>query len=430
MIKNLHSVIVLVVCLVYVSCTLNDPGPSTATFPLTLEASQDFSLIRLNWSPVRVTGFKEYILLQSTSEIPSSPTPVVSAEVTIVKRIDDADITSVVTSDILFSENVCYKLYVSVDDRFIQSNNVCLQQDFKLIEGFYDRAGHENGSDKVVMFDRVNRYISVYSFASEEFISMVSENLLQFPVMDVSTWGDVTHLFAYDQSPGRFIKYNLPSFSPVMQEFFGTVLFAVKSYKQFIFTASEESGSAFKVLNRSSLNTIDSDPGFLGNRNIAVFEGDPLTVLEVGETKINKYNIDGNGKITLVETRSPGVSQLQAQNSTAQGTDYFIAGRQGDIINRDGEIDGSLIKSLNSFVTLSRFSEDEKSVAYVVSDNITIRFEVADISNPSQPVVRASYNLPNATYSDLIVNGNILYLIGVSFATGQAQTFIFKYPMP
>lgn len=430
MIKNLHSVIVFVICLVYVSCTLNDPGTSTATFPLTLEASQDFSLIRLNWSPVKVTGFKEYILLQSTSEIPSSPTPVVSAEVTIVKRIDDADITSVVTSDILFSENVCYKLYVSVDDRFIQSNNVCLQQDFKLIEGFYDRAGHENGSDKVVMFDRVNRYISVYSFAYEEFISMVSENLLQFPVMDVSTWGDATHLFAYDQSPGRFIKYSLPSFSPVMQEFFGTVLFAVKSYKQFIFTASEESGSAFKVLSRSSLNTIDSDPGFLGNRNIAVFDGDPLTVLEVGETKINKYNIDGNGKITLIETRSPGVSQLQAQNSTAQGTDYFIAGRQGDIINRDGEIEGSLIKSLNSFVTLSRFSEDEKSVAYVVSDNITIRFEVADISNPSQPVVRASYNLPNATYSDLIVNGNILYLIGVSFATGQAQTFIFKYPMP
>ena len=240
MIKNLQSVFVLAVFLVYVSsCTLDDPGTSSPTFPLTLEASQDFSLIRLNWSQVKVTGFKEYILLQSTTEIPSSPAPVVSADITIVKRIDDVDITNVVTSDILFSENVCYKLYVSVDDRFIQSNNVCLQQDFKLIEGFYDRAGHEKGSDKVVMFDRVNRHISVYSFTSEEFISMVSENLLQFPVMDVSTWGDVTHLFAYDQSPGRFIKYTLPAFSPVTQEFFGTVLFAAKSYHQYIFTASE-----------------------------------------------------------------------------------------------------------------------------------------------------------------------------------------------
>src|SRR5688572_5794587 len=268
----------------FTSCTLDDPGTPASNFPLTLQAEQDFSLIKLNWNPVKVTGFKEYILLQSTTEIPSNPVPTVSSEITIVKRIDDAEITHFVTSDILFSENVCYKLYVSIDDRFIQSNNVCIEQDFKLLDGFYDRAAHEEGSDKVVLFDRVNRFLSVYSFTSGDITSMVTENLLQFPVMDVSTWGDATHLFAYDQSPGRFLKYNLPTFSPVMQEFFGTVLFAAKSYNQYIFAASEESGSAFKVLNRSTLKIIDSDPGFLGNRNIAVFR-DPLTVLEVGETK-------------------------------------------------------------------------------------------------------------------------------------------------
>ena len=178
MVKNLQSFFFFGAFIVLISsCTLDDPGTTPSNFPLTLQAEQDFSLIHLHWAPVKVTGFKEYILLQSSTEIPSSPEPTISSEISIVKRIDDSDVTTFTTSDILFSENVCYKLYVCIDDRFIQSNNVCIEQDFKLLEGFYDRAGHEKGSDDVIMFDRVNRNLSVYNLSSGEITSTITENL-------------------------------------------------------------------------------------------------------------------------------------------------------------------------------------------------------------------------------------------------------------
>ena len=122
------------------------PGPPSQV--LTLSAHQNLSLTELSWNPVRLSGFKEYIILQSSDEIAPSPTPVTSANVSVLKRIDDVDVTSFEASEILFTPRICYKLYASVDDRFIQSQNICIDQNFTLIEGFYDRAGHGGDVDR------------------------------------------------------------------------------------------------------------------------------------------------------------------------------------------------------------------------------------------------------------------------------------------
>src|SRR5690242_15010607 len=88
--KELKIGILLIVGTLYLSgCTLDDPGVTSSDPPLLLEANQNLSLITLNWDRVKVTGFKEYILLQSTGDIPNSPTPVVNSETTVLKRIDD-----------------------------------------------------------------------------------------------------------------------------------------------------------------------------------------------------------------------------------------------------------------------------------------------------------------------------------------------------
>lgn len=422
--------VLMAVLLLMTGCTLDEPGISGTNFPLTLQAETNLSLVKLSWPAVKVTGFKEYILLQSTDEIPVSDEPEVSANVTILKRIDDASVTSFHATDVLFSSKVCYKLFVSIDDRFIQSQSLCLEREFKTLPGFYERAGHEKGFDEIVMFDRFNNHLTSYNYKQDVITNTVNVFDLFFPVIEISTLEGSTNVFAYDQSTAALKKYSFPGLTLEISKPFNNVLYSIKPHHQFVFASSEESGKSFRVLNRSNLSEIDAEQGLLGSRNIAVFEGDPVTVLETGVTGISRYTIDVNGKITFLETKTPGMSQPGIQSSTAQGNSVFIGGSLGDIIDRDGVVLGSLLDNSNSFIMMSRLSEDEKKVVYIVSDNITIHLEVADISNLQNITILSSYNLPLASYADMIIDGVVINVFGASFSSGLTESFFLKYPMP
>ena len=428
--KGLLAGIILIGGTAFLSgCTLDDPGITDKNPPLSLHVDQNLSLITLSWDPVKITGFKEYILLQSTTEIPNTPAPVVNSETTVLKRIDDSDIHSFAVSNTLFASRLCYKLYTSVDDRFLYSATICVDQDFTLFSGFYDRAGHEEDHSEVIMFDRSNARFSSLDYQNGTILRTVNDNNVSFPVIDVSTFEGTTNFFAYDQSPPRMRKYRFPELTPVTFKDFSNVLFAVRAHKQFVFVVVEDPFKAFQVLSRTNLNVIDSKTGMTGNRNIGVFEGDPLIVLEIGETGINRYSIDAAGKITLLDQRSTGVNQLNTQNTTANNSDYFIGGRLGTIVNRDAEVLGTITNGVNAFVSHNRFSPDKSKVISIIQDNVSTRLEINDISGLPAITMVESFDLPPANYADVIVEADIIYVIGVTFASGQAQTFMLKYPI-
>ena len=376
-----------------------------------------------------VTGFKEYIILQSTTDIPNGPEPVINTETTVLKRIDDRNIHSIEVSNTLFAEHLCYKLYTSVNDRFLYSATVCLDQDFALFNGFNDRAGHEAGQDKIVMFDRINARLSVLDYKNEVIDWTLGNNILSFPIIEVSTFQGTTNVFGYDQSPARMWKYKFPELSALTFKDFGSVLFAVRTYNEFIFASVDDFGKTFQVLSRNNFNSIASSNGMTGNRNIAIFEGDPLTVIEIGESFMIKYSIDGTGKIIQTEPIGIGVSQLSTENTIANNDVYFIGGRAGNIVNRNGEILGSLISNVTTTSLLNRFSPDNSKVISIISSNVKTSLDINDIS--ALPVITKvqSFDLPPATYADVIVEDHIIYVLGVTFSSGQAQTFILKYPI-
>ena len=428
--KNLPIPLFLAISAIFIQgCSLDDPGSSSSNPPLTLHADQNLSLITLSWDPVKVTGFKEYILLQSTSDIPNSPTPEVNTETTILKRIDDSDIHSFTLTNTLFAPRLCFKLYTAVDDRFIYSSTLCIDQDFTVFNGFNDRAGHVEGVDQEILFDRVNAHFSIIDYKSGEFTNSVNDFSLSFPIIDVSTYEQVTNVFAYDQSPPRMMKYNFPELTALTFKQYDGVLFAVNTHKQFVFIAVEEVGKAFQVLSRNALNLIDSRPGTTGNRNIAVFEGNPLVVLEIGETSINKYNIDPTGKITQSEQILTGVNQMSTQNTIANSDLWYVGGRLGYFVNKDAEIISTVTNSINSFVSFNRFSPDRTKLVSINNNNASTRLEINDVSKLPQVTNITSYEVPPANYSDVIVEEDIIYVIGVTFSSGQAQTFILKYPI-
>ena len=130
--------------LLITGCSLDNPATSSEP-PLTLHVEQNLSLITLRWDAVKVTGFKEYILLQSLEDIPDSTVPVVNSMIFLLKRIDDSNIDSFTFPNASLLPKRCFKLYTSVDDRFLYSSSVCLDLTFNTFDGDYASAGHETG---------------------------------------------------------------------------------------------------------------------------------------------------------------------------------------------------------------------------------------------------------------------------------------------
>ena len=137
------------------------------------------------------------------------------------------------------------------------------------------------------------------------------------------------------------------------------------------------------MLNRSNLSVIDTEPGQLGSRNLAVFPGDPLIVMDISESGIDRYSIDGTGKAIFLDNKFPGISQPTTQSGTATGSQYFIGGRLGSIIDKNGTIIGSLSTNFNAAILISRFSADETKVCYIINDLVSFRLEVVDVTNTS-----------------------------------------------
>lgn len=428
--KNVRNGLIFSGGLAFVAgCSLDDPGTTNHSPALTLHAEQNLSLVTLSWDPVNVTGFKEYILLQSTSDIPNNPTPEVTAETTVLKRIDNRDQHTFSATNTLFAKNLCYKLYTSVDDRFLYSSTVCIDQDFTVFNGFDDRGGHEPGSDKEVLFDRLNFKFNILDYKTGVISGNFNDNNVTFPIINVSTLSGTTNVFAYDQSPPRILKYSFPEFSQIGYKDFPNILYALNFYKTFIFVSVDDISKSFQVLSRNNLSLIDSRSGITGNRNLAVFDGDPLIVLEIGESSMMRYSIDLTGKITKAEQLLTGVSQLNTQNTTAENNDYIICGRLGTLVNRDGDILANLTSGVNTFITMTRFSPDGSKVVSIVNDNNKVLLTISDVSALPLVTQLNTFELPQATYTDVIIDDHIIYVIGVTFTSGISQTFILKYPI-
>ncbi|MBK9103497.1 MAG: hypothetical protein IPL92_02780 [Saprospiraceae bacterium] len=409
-------------------CTLDDPAPSSADPALTLDYSQNLSLTELSWDKVNVTGFKEYILLQSSSPIPNSPTPVVSQDVTVLKRIKEVDTTSFSVSTTLFSPVICFKLYCAVDDRFMYSSTLCIEQHIDMFQGFYDKAAHAPDVDEMVLFDRVNNDFSTCNYKTGTITNTVHDIVLSFPSLEMSTWNGTTNAFGFDQSPGWLRKYDFPSLTATHSKNFNQILWAANVHNQYVFTATDEFNNNFQVLSRTNLASIDSRPGMSVNQNVAVFPGDQITVLTIGSNEAKKYTINDIGKITAVTSVPARIIQPDLQSTCAEGTDLFICGREGAIINRDGQNVGTLNPDANSFVLLTRLTPDESQAVYVISDNGVQRLEIADLTHLPLVSVIKSFDLPALTFADLIVEQDIIYLVGTIFNNSQPQTFILKYP--
>ncbi len=417
------------VLLVPTGCTLDDPATGDKTPALTLQASKDYSVVHLSWEQVKVTGFKEYIILQSVNDIPDAPTPQTSQDISILTRIQDGSVTSFESANVLFSTRTCYKLYCDIGDRFLYSSTLCTDTDIDLLDGFFDRSNHEPGQSTMVAFDRFTTHLVVYDLHARSFTSLRQESVNTFPLLDVATYQNMTSLFTFDQFNNLLRKYSYPGLEYQNQRFIseGTTGGVVKG--AFVYVMTQNNSAAFQILNQNNLTLIDSKAGSISTRNLAVFEGDTTIVLNIEDGMITRYLVNSSGKIIQTQTLIPGVSQLNTQGTCDISSMYYVGGRLGTLINREGDIIKNLATGFNEFTVLSRFSQDESKALLLTQDNITLSLNIYDLSAlPAAPLIR-KITLPSASYTDMFSEDDVIYVIGLTFTSGSNQTFILRFPL-
>jgi len=310
----------------------------------------------------------------------------------------------------------------------LYSSTICLDPDIDVFSGFYDRACHENGKTEMALFDRNVRNLSVFDYNTGVLSNTQSVLEMNLPSMELTTWANTTHLFAMEQSPGVLRKYAFPSLSLLTSRNFFQILWCTKTEGSFLFASTDESTRNFHVMHRNTLNDLDSETGISGNQCIAVFPGDTLTVLTLGQTQSKSYQVDASGHIVASASIPLTLNIFDLQNTCAQGDHYFICGREGIIVDRYGEVLGQLTESINTVVQLSRLNEDESQVVYLINRNGQIFLEIADLTTLPQITVEHSYPLPQLTYSDIILDGGVIYVMGTQFLSFPGESFVLKYP--
>ena len=418
----------LLIGLTCIRCTLDEGNPGSSDPALMLHIHPELSLINLHWAPVKVTGFKEYVLLQSTGDIPNSPTPPVNQDVSVLARINVINDTTFSTTNTLFTPTTCYKLYCSVDDRFLYSGTVCLNQSPNLLPGFYDRVDHDPELPQIAMFDRVNFKLTAYTDADGTVYNSIPDNNLSFPQLDLSKFQGLNRLYSFDLSTSRIRKYTFPEIAFQTEKAFSETLFGGLAWKNFVFVSLQNSFNGFQILNAVSLSTLDSKPGLTGNRNLAVFDDDPIIVLEIADGSIIRYEVNAMGKVVSSNQFTVGVNQPSSQNTCDILGDYYIGGRLATIVNKDADVVTSLESGVNAFTQISRFSPDGTKAAIVLNNNNTIDLDIFDITNLPAAVKIKSYSLPNASYADLYFRDGVINVIGVSFNSSSPQTFFLQFP--
>ena len=423
------SICSLVLCAGIMSCTLDD-GPSvTHEAPLTLSYTQEYSLTTLSWDKVKVTGFKEYILLQSINPIPDSPEPEVSAEVTVLKRINEVDVTSLSVSPSLLSPVICYTLYCAVDDRFLYSSNICIEQQFFLTSGFYDRACHADGEDEFVMFDRLNNKLSSLNYQTGEVTNTVNDIVLNFPTLEMVKGGDNTVVYGSEQSPPWLRRYTLPSLSATHSKAYSDILWAANAHGNFVFIGTAEFNKNFQVLRADNLNVITSRSGIFSNQMMAVFGEDPITVITLGTSESRKYTINSAGMIEHEEFLPPRIAQTDVQHNCGQGKEIFICGILGQIINANGDLVGQLNNDFNAAILLTRISPEDEYAAVVINTGGNQVLRIYDLSALPNISILQDFIVPSGNYGDIVFDQHTIRLIGGSFTPLDFQTVIFQFPL-
>lgn len=136
---------------------------SDKNFPITLLYTLKNDAIEFDWEPAEVSTFESYVLVRSVNPIPPGLSPIFGSTETVFTT-DRPDSTTFTDISLPLFQEVHYKLYIDIGDRFVESDDIAIAFDNFLVNGNPALVRFVTDSNWVVIGDDFNQRVLVLDY--------------------------------------------------------------------------------------------------------------------------------------------------------------------------------------------------------------------------------------------------------------------------
>ena len=415
--KRLHAIpatiVLLLLSIAYFSCRKSIPlDDSDQAFPLQLDYNIQNDSIVLNWNGKAVTSFQRSIVLRSSQPIPTGIVPQTTTQSQIAFTSNDNAVTRAADFVPVFQDKVYYKVYVQLDGRFIESNQI--EVSFGGFSG--------EGRPEIVLFHPDSNWVVTILYSNNnlphltviDYATMKVLKQISMPdVFDANTVGMAFKRYQGQENllmatnGQRFLRIQLPNLTILEEKSlpFQTWSVLASPTSDFLFFTHYDYYSAVAVRKLSDITvafkSFERPNSYYNPRKLAFLNPDNLAAVEVSYYEMNRFSINtttGNLVGSYNKTIPlQGYTPFPVDMPMSADRQYFIPNLSGQVFNPNLELVGTV--PLNPQVSSIdfRFSPDGKFI-YVLEQFFT-NTAVTNVRKIAFPEMT---EVAKTTYNDVV----------------------------
>ena len=372
--KNSSGFLFFLVLLLAAGCRDNlVVDNSDQNFPLTLQAQSANDKVTLKWEAANVSNFEKYVVLRSRNPIPTGLRPLFSTtDQEIILQSDDIKTTEFVDENLPIVEKLYYKLYISIDDRFIESDAVVINFDNLLVDGNGSVVKFVADSSWVILGDEFTGTLRVINYNTKE---VKANRTVQFTntdnmCLDVAVENGKQVLYWW-AGYNNFYKFSLPDLTQLNLWPVPFSGFSVLVDDEFVYTTQYDYNQSFSPRRKTDLSVVKAHyrTDYYTHRTLAMLDKQTNRIVEASAYRIMVYNVNQTtGDVTnLVERSTNTFNVFYREMPVAKNGQYFIAQYDGSVYDQNLNL-VTTVPFLNNGYTDVDFSPDGQFIYAVYQD--------------------------------------------------------------
>lgn len=414
-------VLLSLVALVVFSCkeTLTVDN-ADQNFPVELHAQPDGESIRFSWDPAQVSTFENYFIVRSPLAIPAGLTPFAGGNSQIIFQSDRPDTTVFVDESPPLFEEIYYKLYIDIGERFVESEAVKMSFDNFLLQGNPAIVQFWPDSNWVIVANDFNGSLQVVDYVQKTVRATRSgipfAGLQNIAVTIDRRPGETPKLYWWSGQSNPAV-YTLPdlfqvqTFTPSGQPPFSMV--AGKNGHFFVTQYDFDNG--FKTLRNSDFSLVKGyfRSNYYDHRTLLLLDADQGLMLEASPYSLRRFTVDEATGVISDELETSGNSGwptfLHDIPATRDGQ-YFIPRIDGFVYDRNLNFVLQIPTASGSGFIDFAFSPDGQYVYALANDPFVFGSLIQKFRFPSlEPV--GERHLNGATPREIeAVDGGLIFI--------------------
>jgi hypothetical protein len=371
------TTILLLTSAVYFSCrkpiVLDDTDQG---FPIQLNGAIDGDSIRLNWANKRVTNFQRVVVLSSETPISVGLSPFAGPKIEL--NSTNSNITTFAKPIPLFQNKVYFKVYIEIDNRFIESNLLEINSSSTAFNGRADALRfHPDSNWMIAVVTNITNSLPILTVTDGKNQHILAQAALS-DLNDPSAVNIGFHRYQNEENllittnAQRYLRYRLPDLVLLEEaSFYPYYTWSILPTKNdWLLTTQNDYSTAFSIRKLSSVSTLfksyERPYNYYYPRKLTFLNPDDLSFIEVSGSEIqrNRLNATSGAVIAAYNKSVPiqGYNPFGFEIPMTRDRAYFIPNISGSVYDQNLDVKYTVPINTNASTIDIEFSPDGKYV--------------------------------------------------------------------